>query len=160
MRALRENAGMSQTALATAMTERGHPWHQQTVGRVQSGAQPLRAAELIALAEIFGTTLDRFTWSTPESDTVDMMLRRGGVLAPLSENVSDAVELLLAARADAEETLAATEGSEWPRVLDFRPGLAERVARYTLDAAIAEGVRHYGDRSAEKGDDDAAQGES
>jgi transcriptional regulator with XRE-family HTH domain len=160
LRSLREDAGMPQAEIARLMAERGWPWHQSTVYRVETGKQAVRFGEAASLAEILKVPLDRLTWSTPESDAVDTMLRRGADLVPLSAGVSGAVERLLAARADAEETLAATEGSEWQQVLTFRPGLAERIDRYTLDAAIAEGLRRYEDRSAEKEDGNAAQGES
>ncbi|OIH95096.1 hypothetical protein BIU90_02860 [Curtobacterium sp. MCBA15_001] len=43
---------MSQRALADAMTERGWKWSHVTVGSVERGDRPLRAAEAIGVAEI------------------------------------------------------------------------------------------------------------
>lgn len=52
LRTLRERAGMSQTAVAAAMTEQGHSWHQSTVGRVETATQSLRLREAVDLAAI------------------------------------------------------------------------------------------------------------
>lgn len=51
---LRNDAHWSQTDLASFMEERGWPWHQQTVGRVEHGQQSLRVGELADLADLFG----------------------------------------------------------------------------------------------------------
>ncbi len=45
-RAYREVAGWSQAELANRMQERGHPWHQATVYKVEDGRRPVRLAEL------------------------------------------------------------------------------------------------------------------
>src|SRR4051812_21058121 len=75
VRKLREKAGMSQTALAEQMRERGHNWHQQTVGRVESGTQPVRYSEAVALGAILRASLNQFTWSPPEV-TADYLLNQ------------------------------------------------------------------------------------
>ena len=67
VRAERERAGISQKAIATAMNERGHAWHQQTVVRVEAGRQPVRIGEAEDLAKILHTSLDRLTWTTQEA---------------------------------------------------------------------------------------------
>jgi transcriptional regulator with XRE-family HTH domain len=67
VRGERERAGMSQSALAAAMNEHGHAWHQQTVGRVESGRQPVRIGEAEDLARVLHTSLDRLTWTTQEA---------------------------------------------------------------------------------------------
>jgi Helix-turn-helix len=48
-------AKMSQTELARQLQERGLPFHQQTVQRVEKGERPLRLNEAYAIAEILGT---------------------------------------------------------------------------------------------------------
>lgn len=156
LRSLRESAAMSQAEVARLMTEHGWPWHQSTVYRVEAGKQAVRFGEAASLAAILKVPLDRLTWSTPESDAVEVIVRRGGAVQAVAEVVSEAVEQLLTARAEAEETLAATEGSGWRQVREFRPALAERIDRYTLDAAIAEGVRHYEARAEGKDGDDGS----
>ncbi len=57
LRTLRERAGMSQAAVAAAMTERGHSWHQSTVARVETAAQSLRLREAVDLAAILQVPL-------------------------------------------------------------------------------------------------------
>src|SRR3974390_3268705 len=52
LRILRERAGISQSALAAAMTKQGISWHQQTVGRVEAGQQSVRFHEARQLAAI------------------------------------------------------------------------------------------------------------
>jgi transcriptional regulator with XRE-family HTH domain len=64
---LREVASVSQAELARRMTERGWPWHQSTVYRVESGRQPMRFEEAVDLADILDVTLDRLTWATGEA---------------------------------------------------------------------------------------------
>jgi len=73
LRALREREGMSQSAVAAEMTERGHTWHQQTVGRVEGGRQSVRLAEAEDLAAILHTSIDRLTWTTQEASAGIML---------------------------------------------------------------------------------------
>ena len=41
------------------MRERGHPWQQQSISRVESGARALSINEAIDLADILGVSLER-----------------------------------------------------------------------------------------------------
>ena len=77
LKVLRERAGMSQAALAEAMTGRGHPWHQSTVYRVESGRQTVKFEEVAALAEILHTSMDRFTWTSPEASATEFTYAAG-----------------------------------------------------------------------------------
>jgi transcriptional regulator with XRE-family HTH domain len=160
VRALREQGGISQAELARRMVERGHPWHQSTVTRVEQGTQQLRAAELVDLAAIFKTSLDRFTWTQPEASAVGYIYSAGTRVVRSADDVAKAVHRLLADIAAAERTLAMTEDTPYPRAQEARRDTAIRVETYTLDAAVDEGIRSYEERSGEKEGDDAAQGES
>ena len=62
IRETRERKGMSQSALADEMRERGWSWHPQTVQKVEGGQRHVRVGEAEALARIFGTTMERLTW--------------------------------------------------------------------------------------------------
>jgi transcriptional regulator with XRE-family HTH domain len=53
VRAYREAAGMSQEELAQRMADRGFPFTQATVWKVERGQRPVRAGELIALGDLF-----------------------------------------------------------------------------------------------------------
>lgn len=58
MRILRKRAGLSQGDLAQQMAERGRPWHQTTVSRIERGSQELDSLQDInALQGILGTEL-------------------------------------------------------------------------------------------------------
>ena len=58
MRTLRKRAGLSQGDLAQQMAERGRPWHQTTVSRIERGTQELDSLQDInALQGILGTEL-------------------------------------------------------------------------------------------------------
>jgi transcriptional regulator with XRE-family HTH domain len=149
LRALREHRGMSQTALAAAMSERRHAWHQQTVARAESGAQPLKADELFDLAAILETSLDRFTWTSPEASAVGL-LRNSAVAARTAfETVAGGIPRLLAALTAADARARQFRGSSSPRVREECEEILARVSELGLDDAIAEGIRRY----EERGDD-------
>lgn len=58
----RKRRRLSQTELGRRMKAQGHPWHQMTVARTESGDRPLRLDEAIALAGIFDVSVsDLFT---------------------------------------------------------------------------------------------------
>ena len=160
VRALREQKGISQTGLAHLMSERRHPWHQSTVARVESGVQQLKAAELFDLAEILGTSVDRFRWTQPEVSATEYIYSAGTRVVRSADDVAKAVHRLLADIAAAERTLAMTADTPYPRAQEARRDTAIRVEAYTLDAAVDEGIRSYEERSGEKEGDDATQGES
>jgi transcriptional regulator with XRE-family HTH domain len=160
LRALREEKGMSQSALAAEMTERGHPWHQQTVTRVEAGRQSVRFGELEQLAEILRTSVDRFRWTQPEASATEYVYSAGTRVVRSADDVANAVCRLLGDLAAAERTLAMTEETPYPRAQEARRDTAERVKAHGLDDAVDEGIRRYEERFAEKEDDDDAQGES
>jgi transcriptional regulator with XRE-family HTH domain len=141
LRALREAAGMSQGALASAMAERGWPWHQSTVYRVESGRQGVKFAEAVDLADILATSLDRLTWSSAEASQAEFVYAAGTEVRLSAEKVSAAVHHLLSAVARAERVLAETAGSTLPRVHAAWEDTYARVANYGLEEAVAEGTR-------------------
>jgi transcriptional regulator with XRE-family HTH domain len=143
LRELREGEQMSQAALAAMMTERGHPWHQSTVYRVETGKQAATFGEAVSLAEILRVPVDRFAASSPESDALDKVISTRVELGGSARYVSRFVHAILVARERAREALAATEGAQWPRVRTMREPLARDLEKHTLDAAVAEGVRRY-----------------
>jgi transcriptional regulator with XRE-family HTH domain len=57
-KAARERAKLSGREVAEQMRERGIPWHQQTVVRLESGEQRVRLGEAEALAGIVGSSVD------------------------------------------------------------------------------------------------------
>jgi transcriptional regulator with XRE-family HTH domain len=55
--ALRRSARYSQAALAAKMSERGFPWHQNTVCRIEAGQRRVTLEEGAELARIFSVPL-------------------------------------------------------------------------------------------------------
>lgn len=54
----RERTGISQTALAKALAERGLPFHQPTIQRIEAGTRPVRLNEALVIADALGMHLD------------------------------------------------------------------------------------------------------
>jgi transcriptional regulator with XRE-family HTH domain len=144
LRKLRERAGMSEVALADAMREHGRPWHQSTVGRVQSGQQPAKYADAVALAAIFGVPLEQFRWKTGEANAIgwlDMAAER--VQAQFNETAR-AVAAQIAAGSLAEQALEGTVRYSTPRALEARQILEDVMEEYCpIDAAVDAGIQMY-----------------
>lgn len=64
LKAIREDVGMSQEQVATAMSERGYSWHQATVYKVENGGRQVQLGEADALAKVFDVPLDRMIGTT------------------------------------------------------------------------------------------------
>jgi transcriptional regulator with XRE-family HTH domain len=154
LRRLRMAAGMSQAELARLMRERGWPWHQSTVHRLESGKQAVGLGEGVDLAVILGTTISGLIQPVPEADAAQKVLQVSASVENSADVTSEAVRILLGARADAENILAATEGTPWPHVDDLRQALAEVAGKHTVEAAVAEGIRRYEERSGKEGGPD------
>jgi transcriptional regulator with XRE-family HTH domain len=74
LRATREDRGLSQAELARRMAEKGWPWHQQTVGRVEAAQRVVRLGEAKDLASILETTVDALGEPTTENGIVRALL--------------------------------------------------------------------------------------
>jgi transcriptional regulator with XRE-family HTH domain len=143
VRRARERREMSQSALARAMSDRGWQWHQQTVYKTESGSRPLRAAELLDLAAILKTSLDRFTWTGAEANESGMADRSFGLLHQAFEDAATAAARLLGARSGAEYTLTVLKDSKYPRTRTTCETLAAELDADTIDAAVAKGAARY-----------------
>ena len=139
LRVLRERKGMSQASLAQAMSERGWPWHQQTVYKIENGKQGVGFGEAADLAGIFGVTTDRFTWTGPETLAATLLANAAGTLRQSWREAADAVARLHAARATAGRLIAEHRDSSYPRVRDAARGLADELGDTALEGALAEG---------------------
>lgn len=147
LRRIREHRGMSQSALAAAMSERGWPWHQQTVYKIENGKQMPGLGEVTDLADILRITVDRLTWTGPEVNAAELVSHAIGNLREAWNEVADAVARLHAATAGAKHTLAESEESPYRRVQDARRGLEEEMAGATLKAAVAEGTARWNEEA-------------
>jgi transcriptional regulator with XRE-family HTH domain len=142
MRVLRERKGMSQAALAEAMNEREHPWHQQTVGRVEAANRKVQFREAVDLAEILETSLDRLMWSSAEANAVESLYTASTRVRRSAKAVSDAVLMLLLDRGGAERALKRVR-RESKRVAAAREDVAGSLAECGLQSAVETGVRRW-----------------
>jgi transcriptional regulator with XRE-family HTH domain len=153
LRMLREQAGISQKAVAEAMTEKGHPWHQSTVYRVESGKQAVSFGEATDLAAILGTAIDRFTWTSHEAISTEYVTSRARKVRQSARSAADAIVVLLAALTVAEQALAQTADSSYPRVQEARRQLAAQIELNDVDGAVAEGKRRFREEAGDDGAD-------
>jgi transcriptional regulator with XRE-family HTH domain len=153
LRAIRERQGMSQVALAEAMTERGSRWVQQTVAQTEAGKRPPRFTEARHLAEILRTSTDRFTWEGPEANETLMVNGAAAQLLQRYEAVADAVFVLLLGQDRVARVLAQTGDSKYERVQEAREDAAYRAGMYSLRYAVGKGIRKYRERGTAEEED-------
>lgn len=149
VRTLRERRGMSGEALAQAMRDRGHRWHQNTVVRVEAGTQGVKFAEARDLAEILATSLDRLTWASAEANAAEALYAAGGQVRRAAAEVSGAVFRLLADTDRAGIIAKGTAEGVSPRVAAALDDLHGSLAEATLEQAVAEGIARHGELAAE-----------
>ena len=107
LQALRADRGWSQTHLAKQMRERGFPFHQQTIQRIEDHRRSVRLDEAYALAEVLGSTVEAMSSSPQETDlTLARVLLR---------NAS-------AAQHEAAWTTVPTMITNWRALQDFLQG--------------------------------------
>jgi transcriptional regulator with XRE-family HTH domain len=149
VRDLRERQGLSQAGLARRMSERGHPWHQSTVGRVESGIQLVRFGEASDLAAVLGTTMARLTWSSEEASTVFLLGRSVDTARKAHDAIVERTGVLLTAQDSLRKQLAGIEGRPYQDSETIRQ--AAREARDALglspEDAVGLGYREHDEDS-------------
>jgi transcriptional regulator with XRE-family HTH domain len=152
MRVLRKRTGLSQAALAAAMTDRGHRWHQQTVVRAENAARVLPFTEAADLAEVLGTTLDRLTRPSGEAQAVESLDAAAHSVKEAHGVIADGVAALLAAVAAVRAHDARYERAVSPQIQAARTDALNRVAEYgNPGVAVWEGIRRWEERPATEG---------
>jgi transcriptional regulator with XRE-family HTH domain len=111
----RKGAGLSQAELAQELAERGFPFGQTTVVKVEQGSRPLKLEEAQAIAELLGVStpvLMSRAWN-PElraiSDAAEQLreaLDRIDVLVKRKERIDHEIARLERMQRDAERRLA------------------------------------------------------
>jgi len=118
LRAYREAGGVSQEELAQRMADRGFGCSQATVWKIESGQRPVRASELIALADSLGIHPAADLTRAPDATRYTIQLERtSGNAADAYRAVKEAaaayleaqVQLVYAARQAHDAGLAVTE---------------------------------------------------
>lgn len=143
LRILREREGISQVKLAREMAARGWPWRQQTVTRLENGQRMVRYGEAIALAEILGAPLDRFTRAAQEASEAEKVYKIGARLRQSYEDVAGAVCRLMGDQRAAARIRAVHAASTYEYVQKALADLAAQMEECTVDEAIAEGTRRF-----------------
>jgi transcriptional regulator with XRE-family HTH domain len=69
LRAYREADSFSQEELAQRMTDRGFGFTQATIWKIESGQRPVRASELVALADCFGGVITAMSFTREPGGT-------------------------------------------------------------------------------------------
>jgi len=118
LRAYREAGGISQDELAQRMTDRGLGFSQATIWKIESGQRPVRASEMIALADSLGIFLATDLTREPDATRHTIHLEHAkGEAAAAYRRVKEAaaayletqVELVSAARQAHDAGLTVTE---------------------------------------------------
>ena len=86
LKTARTEAALSQQNVADALRAQGAPgpiWHQTVVAKIERGERPLRLDEAVALAVLFGTTVDAalgLTGAPEQSAATQALVRRTSAL--------------------------------------------------------------------------------
>lgn len=138
---------MSQADLAARVTAEGKAdgirWHQSTVARVEDGTQPLRIAEAVILARIFGISVDRLTWAVGEAAEVMYAEQAIGNLRRSWDGAANAVGVLHGAIAGARVAVRSLAGSKSDKTAVTVEALEGELRTATVRAAVAEGKARY-----------------
>jgi transcriptional regulator with XRE-family HTH domain len=107
----RKAKGYSQSDLAGLLEQRGLPFQQQTILKIEKGARPLRLEEAVVIADILGIELSSLTEQFG-NDTIAAaateILQRMSVIARTKKGMEDARERH---RQSEEDTLRWIEGA-------------------------------------------------
>lgn len=136
VRYLRENASVSQVELARRMTERGWPWHQSTVYRVETGKQPVRFDEALDLADLLGVTLDRLTWAIGEAAEEEVARHAIDGLRERMQKAAVAITWLRIAQEAAKSRTAIASNSDYPHIRELADEIQRDLQSVSLDAAL------------------------
>jgi transcriptional regulator with XRE-family HTH domain len=139
----RERKGMSQAELATEMAERGWPWHQSTVFKIEHAERRTDAYEVHDLAAILGVPMDRLFWAGAEASETAFVEEIAAILHREWNETANAVARLHAAMSRGRNTAASSGESKYERAREAAGRLAGELEVSTLDTAMAEGARRY-----------------
>jgi transcriptional regulator with XRE-family HTH domain len=150
---LRKAQGMTQTDLANEVTERGIPFRQQTVVKIEQGKRPLRLTEADAVARALNVSVDALVAERVVIDLAAMLASHTRALADAWTEANTALEGLVRARESVRFALGSV----------VRKGQHDRVPKELLDEAatlvqvdpvmVAESVKARG--MAQRGVDEA-----
>lgn len=94
MKRRREQLGISQSDLGRQMKERGFPFHQQTIQRIENCERPVRLAEAMEIANLLGAYLPQLL-TTPANFRI---FEHGRKVATAHDSLENAVDSYNSAR--------------------------------------------------------------
>jgi transcriptional regulator with XRE-family HTH domain len=148
IRETRERLKMSQGELARQMAERGFPYYQQTIRRIEEGRRKVSVGEAKALAVILGTTMDRLTWPGQVAAAAYLMEIAIGRAQQAWDDITRGTTTLLYAHATLEHIAAQMIERDYLGSDKIREIVAEaaRVAEMNPHDAVEAGRAGYENR--------------
>jgi FtsZ-interacting cell division protein YlmF/transcriptional regulator with XRE-family HTH domain len=139
LRLTRESNGVSQVRLAQEMSDRGWPWRQQTVTRIENGQRTIRLGEARAVAEILGVSLDRLTEPTEEIQELELLGEWIRQVKAAWRQIADGTVQLLKARRPLRMHMDVAGPEPSPRMAGTMQ-LARAVSRLSPETAVSQGI--------------------
>jgi transcriptional regulator with XRE-family HTH domain len=98
LKALREAAGLTQTALAEAMARRRFRWHQATVYKIENSERQIQLSEAMAVADVLGVPLGALTRAPVSSEqlrlSTEAAIERAGAAKGAIELLAESLKKL------------------------------------------------------------------
>lgn len=138
----RERQKMSQAELARHMSERGWPYHPQTMQKIETGHRKVAVGEAKSLAEILGTTVDRLTWPGREASAASLLGTYTARARSAWGQVAEWAAVLEHAKAQLALTVSEAEAAGYHGSAEIRRLAAEarEAMRLSADDAVAAGL--------------------
>jgi transcriptional regulator with XRE-family HTH domain len=152
IRETRERLNLSQGELARRMAERGFPYYQQTIRRIEEGRRKVSVGEAKALAEILGTTMDRLTLPGQVAAAAYMMNFAAAGAQRAWNDIASHTTMLLAARGTLEHLAAQMIERDYLGSDKIREIVtaAAQASEMTPEAAVLAGRANYENISREE----------
>ena len=138
-----ERLKLSQGEVARRMADRGFPFYQQTIRRIEDGRRKVSVGEAKALGEILKTPMERLTWPGREAAAVSILDTAMVRVQQAHDEIGRWTEILLWALAQLQTTVGETERDDWlgsTRICDL-VAKARQVLQLTPEDAVAA-ARH------------------
>jgi transcriptional regulator with XRE-family HTH domain len=157
----RERQKLSQGELARRMAERGFPYYQQTIRRIEEGRRKVSVGEAKALAEILGTTMDRLTWPGQVAAAAHLIGIAIARAQQARDNITRHTTTLLHSRAVLQRLAAQVIERDYLGSDKIREIVAEaaQVAEMTPEDAVLAGRADYENMEDRQADEEEAAGE-
>lgn len=114
LRRLRLARGMNQEQLAAAVAERGIPFRQQTIVKIEKGQRPLRLREADAITEALEVAIDALVGEEAVADWAAVLIHHTREVDEQWRKLADAARGLLRGKESLRHTLDTVKEKEIP----------------------------------------------